>query len=75
MGLLPVSGETSGDGVWINGGFVLESAIFKYLDGDMASIQWEKKPLIEIANDGQLHTFTDIMVFGNAWMPWGIRLN
>ena len=23
----------------------------------MASIQWEKKPLIEIANDGQLHTY------------------
>ncbi|MBK7795168.1 MAG: glucose-1-phosphate cytidylyltransferase [Saprospiraceae bacterium] len=50
--------KPQGDGVWINGGFfVLESAIFKYLDGDMASIQWEKKPLIEIANDGQLHTY------------------
>jgi glucose-1-phosphate cytidylyltransferase len=43
------------EGYWINGGFfVLEPAIFKYLEGDMETIQWEKKPLTEIANDGQL---------------------
>ena len=47
-----------GDGVWINGGFfVLKPEIFKYLEGDMDNIQWEKKPLIEIANDGQLSAF------------------
>lgn len=47
-----------GDEVWINGGFfVLEPQIFKYLEGDMETIQWEKKPLIEIANDGQLMAF------------------
>ncbi len=50
--------KPEGDGVWINGGFfVLEPGIFKYLDGDMDNVQWEKKPLIEIANDGQLNAF------------------
>jgi len=46
------------DGQWINGGFfVLEQGIFDYLQGDMDQIQWEKKPLLEIANDGQLAAF------------------
>lgn len=50
--------KPEGDGVWINGGFfVLEPGIFKYLEGDMDTIQWEKKPLIEIANDGQLTAY------------------
>jgi glucose-1-phosphate cytidylyltransferase len=44
-----------GDGTLINGGFfVLEPEIFNYLEGDMDSIQWEKKPLVDIARDGQL---------------------
>jgi glucose-1-phosphate cytidylyltransferase len=48
-----------GDGVWINGGFfVLNPGIFKYLEGDMDQIQWEKKPLVDIANDGQLSAYT-----------------
>jgi glucose-1-phosphate cytidylyltransferase len=47
-----------GDGMWINGGFfVLEPTIFKYLEGDMDNIQWEKKPLTEIANDGNLASY------------------
>lgn len=47
-----------GDGVRINGGFfVLEPEIFKYLDGNMDDIQWEKKPLIEIAKDGKLAAY------------------
>jgi glucose-1-phosphate cytidylyltransferase len=47
-----------GDEVWINGGFfVLEPQIFDYLEGDMETIQWEKKPLIQIANDGQLMAY------------------
>jgi glucose-1-phosphate cytidylyltransferase len=47
-----------GDGVWINGGFfVLEPGIFKYLDGNMDDMQWEKKPLIEIADAGQLSAY------------------
>ena len=46
------------EGIWINGGFfVLEPQIFDYLEGDMDSIQWEKGPLIQIANDGQLSAF------------------
>jgi glucose-1-phosphate cytidylyltransferase len=44
--------------LWINGGFfVLEPGIFKYLVGDMDHVQWEKLPLAEIANDGQLAAF------------------
>lgn len=47
-----------GDGMWINGGFfVLEPEIFKYLEGNMEDIQWEKKPLTEIANDGNLSAY------------------
>lgn len=47
-----------GDGVWINGGFfVLEPGIFNYLDGNMDDVQWEKKPLIEIADAGQLSAY------------------
>ncbi|MBI3519381.1 MAG: glucose-1-phosphate cytidylyltransferase [Bacteroidetes bacterium] len=50
--------KPQGDGMWINGGFfVLENKIFDYLKGDMDSIQWEKVPLIQIANDGQLSAF------------------
>jgi glucose-1-phosphate cytidylyltransferase len=44
-----------GDEVWINGGFfVLEPNIFDYLQGDMDTVQWETKPLMEIARDRQL---------------------
>jgi glucose-1-phosphate cytidylyltransferase len=47
------------DGIWINGGFfVLEPGIFKYLEGNMDLIQWEKKPLIDIAHDGQLSAYS-----------------
>jgi glucose-1-phosphate cytidylyltransferase len=50
--------KPQGDGVWINGGFfVLEPRIFKYLDGDMESVQWEKQPLDEIAKDNQLGSY------------------
>jgi glucose-1-phosphate cytidylyltransferase len=47
-----------GDGMWINGGFfVLEPGIFKYLEGEMDDIQWEKGPLQKIASDKQLAAF------------------
>lgn len=43
---------------WINGGFfVLEPGIFDFLKKDMTTIQWEKKPLIDIANSGQLVSY------------------
>ena len=44
--------------MWINGGFfVLEPGVFKYLQGDMDSIQWERQPLTAIANDNQLAAY------------------
>ena len=47
--------KPEGDGLWINGGFfVLEPQIFNYLEGEMDNVQWEKKPLVDIAHDGQL---------------------
>jgi glucose-1-phosphate cytidylyltransferase len=46
------------DGMWINGGFfVLNSGIFKYLNGEMDTIQWEKGPLFKIAEDKQLMAY------------------
>lgn len=46
------------DGLWINGGFfVMEQGIFDYLEGDMDQVQWEKKPLYEIARDGHLAAY------------------
>lgn len=50
--------KPDGDGVWINGGFfVLEPGIFEYLNSNMDDIQWEKKPLVEIAQNNQLSAF------------------
>ena len=50
--------KPDGDGVWINGGFfVLEPGIFEYLNTNMDDIQWEKKPLVEIANNNQLSAY------------------
>lgn len=50
--------KPDGDGMWINGGFfVMETDIFKYLDGDMDNVQLEKEPLSKIAKDGQLAAY------------------
>ncbi|WP_316786214.1 glucose-1-phosphate cytidylyltransferase [Pedobacter frigiditerrae] len=50
--------KPQGDGMWINGGFfVLEPGIFKYLEDDVEDVQWENKPLKEIANDGELAAY------------------
>ena len=47
-----------GDGVWINGGFfVLNKKVFKYLNGDVENVQWEKGPLIKLANDKELTAY------------------
>jgi glucose-1-phosphate cytidylyltransferase len=46
------------EGIWINGGFfVLEPGIFNYLQGDVETVQWEKGPLVKIAQDGQLSAY------------------
>jgi glucose-1-phosphate cytidylyltransferase len=50
--------KPEGDGVWINGGFmVLEPEIFKYLEGEMDDIQFEKGPLIELTKLNQVSAF------------------
>lgn len=41
---------------WINGAFfVLEPAVFEYIDGD--DTQWEREPLERLAKDGQLMAY------------------
>jgi glucose-1-phosphate cytidylyltransferase len=72
---------------WINGGFfVLEPGIFDYIDGD--ETQWERKPMENLAKDGQLmayrhNTFWQCMdtlrekyILENFWnsgnAPWRI---
>lgn len=58
--------KPQGDGMWINGGFfVLEPGIFRYLREDMDDIQWENKPLKEIAQDGQLAAYKHV----GFWKP------
>ena len=50
--------KPKGDGYWINGGFfVLEPAVFNYLDGDFTDVMWEDKPLEDLAKDGQLKAY------------------
>lgn len=50
--------KPQGDGTWINGGFfVMEPGIFEYLKEDMDLVQWENKPLKEIAHDNQLMAY------------------
>lgn len=50
--------KSQNDEVWINGGFfVMESDVFKYLDGDMDAIQWEREPLSKIAAEGNLAAY------------------
>ena len=50
--------KPDGDGMWINGGFfVMEPGVFKYLEGDMDNVQWEKDPMAKIAKDGQLAAY------------------
>lgn len=45
-----------GDGAWINGGFfVMEPAIFDYIEGDDTS--WEREPMRRLAEDGQLAAY------------------
>ncbi|MEO6691134.1 MAG: glucose-1-phosphate cytidylyltransferase, partial [Saprospiraceae bacterium] len=41
-----------------NGGFfVLDQEIFNYLEGDADQIQWEKGPLLKIAEDKKLGAY------------------
>ncbi|MFV8465640.1 glucose-1-phosphate cytidylyltransferase [Flavobacterium sp. LB1P62] len=48
--------KPKGDGAWINGGFfVCDSKIFDYLEDDTTI--FERKPLENLANDGELYSF------------------
>ena len=46
------------DGTWINGGFfVIQPEIAKYLNYDADDMMWERKPLDDLASDGQIAAF------------------
>lgn len=50
--------KPKGDGVWINGGFfILNKDVFKYLEDDVDDQQWEKGPLLRIAEDKELTAY------------------
>jgi glucose-1-phosphate cytidylyltransferase len=50
--------KPEGDGVWINGGFmVLEPKIFNYFSDDADEVQFEKGPLLKLANENQIASF------------------
>jgi glucose-1-phosphate cytidylyltransferase len=46
------------DGAWINGGFfIIKPEVFKYLHDDADDMMWERQPLEDLANDGQLVSY------------------
>jgi glucose-1-phosphate cytidylyltransferase len=48
--------KPQGDGAWINGGFfVLEPAVFDYIDGD--DTIWEGQPMERLAEEGRLAAY------------------
>lgn len=45
-------------GTWINGGFfVIEPSISQYLHNDADEIMWERQPMNDLAQDGQIAAF------------------
>ena len=47
--------KPKGDGAWINGGFfVCEPEVFDYIDGSHNQVIFEREPLENLAQDGQL---------------------
>ena len=50
--------KPQGDGSWINGGFmVCEPEIFNYIENHREDITFERTPLENLANDGQLNSY------------------
>ena len=46
------------DGAWINGGFfIIKPEVFNYLEGNMDDIMWERQPLENLTEDGELVAF------------------
>jgi glucose-1-phosphate cytidylyltransferase len=79
--------KPAGDGAWVNAGFfVMESAVFDYIEGDETTL--EREPLEELAREGQLvayrhrsfwkpmDTLRDKMELESLWnsgkAPWKI---
>jgi glucose-1-phosphate cytidylyltransferase len=79
--------KPGGDGAWINGGFfILEPAVFDYIDGD--ATVWEREPLERLAQAGRLSAYKhqsfwqnmdslrDKMVLEQLWSsgnpPWKV---
>ena len=43
---------------WNEGGFfVLEPAVFKYLEGNMDEVMWEQEPMQQMVDDKQIVAF------------------
>jgi glucose-1-phosphate cytidylyltransferase len=56
--------KPDGDGAWVNGGyFVLEPAVFDFIDGD--ATVWEQEPLQRLAHLNQLSAFRH----AGFWQP------
>ncbi|OGU29016.1 MAG: glucose-1-phosphate cytidylyltransferase [Ignavibacteria bacterium GWA2_35_9] len=56
--------KPAGDGAWVNAGFfVLETAVFKYIEHDL--ISFEREPLEKVAKENQLAAFHH----KGFWMP------
>jgi len=50
--------KPQGDGAWINGGFfVCENEVFDFIEENNPMITFEKEPLENIANNGQLNAY------------------
>ena len=50
--------KPQGDGNWINGGFmVCEPEVFNYIKDNSEDVVFEKEPLENLANDGQLNAY------------------
>lgn len=50
--------KPDGEGNWINAGFfVCEPEIFKYLPDNADPVMFEREPLVNIVNDGNMHAY------------------
>jgi glucose-1-phosphate cytidylyltransferase len=56
--------KPQGDGGWVDGGFfVLEPAVFEYIDGDETI--WEREPLQRLAREGNLAAYRHLTYWQN----------
>ncbi len=58
--------KPQGDGAWINGGFfVCENEVFDFIEENNPMVTFEKEPLENIANNGQLNAYKH----SSFWRP------